>query len=212
MPSPTLTHLTDPTSALLAPTAAVLAESFNPAEDPISGIVYAGIPDLEGFTALRFRQRLYDAVERLQVVVAEADGAPGAVMIVNPPGTMDDEPGPTPYSAELEAQTPPEVVAARNELGDALHKFEANAFGNDTYYLSFICTAPSARRRGLAGALIRSLVAQAEAAGAFVTLTTQSDENVKYYSSFGFRVIDRMDIVSRGLPMPFIAMTNRPAA
>lgn len=90
MASPTLTHLTDPKSALFTPTAAVLAESFNPAEDPISGIVYAGIPDLEGFTALRFKLRLYDAVERLQVVVAEADGGAGAVMIVNPPGTMDE--------------------------------------------------------------------------------------------------------------------------
>ncbi|KAL1406857.1 hypothetical protein Q8F55_006266 [Vanrija albida] len=208
----TLTRLTDPGTPLFARTAAILAESFNPADDPISGIVYAGTPDLEGFTALRFKQRLYDAIARLEVFVAEADGTPGAVMIVNPPGTMDGEPGPTPYSAELEARTLPEVVAARDECGDALHEFEGRAFGNETYYLSFLCTAPSARRRGLAGALIRDLIARAERAGAFVTLTTQSEDNVKYYTAFGFRVVDRMEVTSRGTPMPFIAMTNRPAS
>lgn len=77
------------TASALEPAAAVLIECFNPTNDPISQQVYRDVPDVEGYNALRMRSRLYESVRSLEVTIARVDEGVGAVMVVNPPGTLD---------------------------------------------------------------------------------------------------------------------------
>jgi GNAT superfamily N-acetyltransferase len=84
---------------------------------------------------------------------------------------------------------------------DAVHPPEPHAF------LHTLGVEPRAQRRGTGAALLERLIAEAEAAGVAIHLTTSTPENLPYYRRFGFEPDGE-----RGLPrdVPLWAML-RPA-
>ncbi|BEI93372.1 uncharacterized protein CcaverHIS019_0510000 [Cutaneotrichosporon cavernicola] len=104
-------------------------------------------------------------------------------MILKHPACPRD--GPTPYDAELndmpaQAQARGEFLHARS---DAL-----KAAAGDGYHLSWLGTVPKHRGRGMAGALVRLALERAKADGSPLRLSTNSAENVEYYTRFGFTI------------------------
>lgn len=69
------------------------------------------------------------------------------------------------------------------------------------YYLSAVGVLPSAQGRGLASALIRPILAQADARGLTAYLETMTDENVPLYERYGFVVREQLAVPESDLRM-----------
>ncbi|WOO86231.1 uncharacterized protein LOC62_07G009716 [Vanrija pseudolonga] len=139
--------------------------------------VYAGVRDLEVWSARR-----------------EGDDEPGAAMIVAPPGV---EWGKTPhadneFSREMDARQTEDLRETRKTMW-AYKAQVAAAFGPEgetpRYSVCWLATAPGRQRQGLAAALISHVLDRAHAEANYVTLLTQTKENVKWYLRFGFKVL-----------------------
>jgi len=61
------------------------------------------------------------------------------------------------------------------------------------FYLALLAVDPSAQGRGVGGALVAPMLAQADAAGAIAYLETQKPENVAWYGRFGFVETGRIE-------------------
>jgi predicted N-acetyltransferase YhbS len=58
------------------------------------------------------------------------------------------------------------------------------------WYCLLLAVEPARQRRGIGGALLRSIQARAAAAGVAFYLETDVPENVPYYEGHGFRVVE----------------------
>lgn len=77
----------------------------------------------------------------------------------------------------------------------------AHTAGRHYLYLAVIGVAPEAQRQGLAGRLLRALLAEADQARQPVYLETEAESNVGLYERFGFRVLKRIAIPPAALPV-----------
>ncbi|MEJ5977920.1 GNAT family N-acetyltransferase [Novosphingobium sp. PS1R-30] len=68
----------------------------------------------------------------------------------------------------------------------------------DWWYLQFIGVRPAAQGTGLGGAIVRSGLALAQAAGMPVYVEVMNPDNFGYYRHVGFQVIDEFDIPDGG--------------
>lgn len=66
------------------------------------------------------------------------------------------------------------------------------------WYLSTLATDPPRQRTGVGAALLASGLARCDATRLPAYLETQKEENVAYYSRFGFRVVNEVDLPMGG--------------
>lgn len=66
-----------------------------------------------------------------------------------------------------------------------MDELETHAFGDETYYISFLATAMWARGKGLAGVLLRHILDKARAEGRLTTVTASAEYNVSHLCEAG---------------------------
>ncbi|WP_445155478.1 GNAT family N-acetyltransferase [Arthrobacter sp. Hor0625] len=64
--------------------------------------------------------------------------------------------------------------------------------GSKYWYLATMGTAPERRRLGLGGAVLSPVLAQCDETGIPALLETSSEDNVRFYSQFGFEVTSEL--------------------
>ena len=67
-------------------------------------------------------------------------------------------------------------------------------------YVIILGVAQKHQRQGFGSKLIRHVIAESEKTGLPIYLETSTDENVAFYKSLGFRVIDKITIPKMNLP------------
>ena len=73
--------------------------------------------------------------------------------------------------------------------------------GKSYIYLQVIGVAPTLQGQGYGGKLLRALFEQSEQAGVALYLETETEDNVRMYEHFGFRVIQEITLPVVNLPM-----------
>lgn len=89
---------------------------------------------------------------------------------------------------------------------DAVH---ARVIKRPHWYLSALGVAPDFQRRGIGGALLAPVLARADAAGTACYLETQTEDNTRFYTRYGFAVVEKGEVPGHGWPM--WAMLREPA-
>ncbi|BEJ13979.1 hypothetical protein CspHIS471_0311530 [Cutaneotrichosporon sp. HIS471] len=186
--------------------AKLLASCFD-LNDDLYAALYGNVPDPEAFLDLYFRSRGYESVRDDEVYVVEAAGLIVAAAVVVPPGPRQKR-ADTPYSDELRRNTPDDVADKQKLFHEVVDELETEAFGDETYYVSFIGVAHWARGKGLAGAIIRHVLNRARADGRLVTLTTTTKGNIPMYEKFGFKVIQTAEVTLSRTRLDIWAMDN----
>ncbi|CAK9780426.1 acyl-CoA N-acyltransferase [Cutaneotrichosporon oleaginosum] len=186
--------------------AKLLASCFD-LDDELYAALFGDAPDPLPLITLYFRSRGYESVRDDEVYVVEAAGLIVAAAIVVPPGPRRQREA-TPYSDELKRETPPDVTEKQKIFHEVVDELESEAFGDDTYYLSFLGVAPWARGKGLAGALLKHVVDRARADGRLVTVTTTTEGNIPMYEKFGFTGIQSAEVTLGRSRLDIWAMDN----
>ena len=73
--------------------------------------------------------------------------------------------------------------------------------GKPYIYLQIIGVASKFQGQGFGGKLIRALIERSEQHGKYIYLETETEDNVKLYERFGFKVIKKVSLVGINLPM-----------
>jgi GNAT superfamily N-acetyltransferase len=73
--------------------------------------------------------------------------------------------------------------------------------GRPYIYLLLLGVKTAHRGKGLGGLLLRALMADCDAQGLPIYLETETEENVRMYEHFGFRLIKKVTLDKLGLPM-----------
>ncbi|KAL1408103.1 hypothetical protein Q8F55_004906 [Vanrija albida] len=214
-----LTRLTPADDAAARDAAHVLAAAFDPADHHVQRALLAelSLAQQREATRLQMLQAVWRGVRDKEVWVATSEGAIGAVMVVAPPAAAraQAERPASPYDGELAALTPPAAVGAFAALQAASWAAQAAAFDppkEEGYHVSLLGTAPGSQRRGLAGALVRSVLARAREERRAVTITTYTEENAAYYVRLGFVERARNTFDVRGVPVTFWILSAVPGA
>jgi len=76
-----------------------------------------------------------------------------------------------------------------------------NSAGNPYMYLLLLGVRVVHQGKGLGGSLLRALMADCDAQNLPIFLETETEENVKMYEHFGFRLIQKITLEKLGLPM-----------
>jgi ribosomal protein S18 acetylase RimI-like enzyme len=76
-----------------------------------------------------------------------------------------------------------------------------NTGGRPHVYLLLLGVRTAYRGKGLGAALLRTLIADCDKQGLPLYLDTETEENVRFYEHFGFRVIKRITLENLRLPM-----------
>jgi GNAT superfamily N-acetyltransferase len=101
------------------------------------------------------------------------------------------------------------------EFFPLLHDTKHDVLGprdDDSYYLVYLGTRPSARGRGHAKKLIAHMTARADREGRATYLESSAESNVAYYERFGF-VAKKTIALKRGLkPVVLHIMVREPRA
>jgi ribosomal protein S18 acetylase RimI-like enzyme len=82
--------------------------------------------------------------------------------------------------------------------------------GRAFIYLQIIGVAPRHQGKGFGGRLLRAIIAESEQEGRPLYLETETEENVRLYERFGFRVIRKL--ILPGLELPMWEMAREPGA
>ncbi|GMK53580.1 hypothetical protein CspeluHIS016_0101660 [Cutaneotrichosporon spelunceum] len=186
--------------------AKLLASCFD-LSDPAYDAIYGDAPDASALLNLYFRTRSYESVRDDTVYVIEAAGLVVAAAVVVSPGPKQKREE-TPYSDELQRLTPAASAAKMKHYHEVVDELEAEAFGDETHYISFLGVAPWARGKGLGGAIMRHVMTRARADGRLVTLTTTTEENLPMYEKLGFKVVQTAEATLGRTPIGFWAMDN----
>ena len=62
------------------------------------------------------------------------------------------------------------------------------------YYINIIGVAPESQGQGFGGKLLRALIEKAEKEGKSIYLETETEENVKFYEKFGFKLMKKITL------------------
>ena len=76
-----------------------------------------------------------------------------------------------------------------------------NSAGRPYMYLLLLGVRVAHQGKGLGGSLLRALMADCDAHNLPIFLETETEENVKMYEHFGFRLIKKITLDKLGLPM-----------
>ncbi|MFI5035251.1 MAG: GNAT family N-acetyltransferase [Acidimicrobiales bacterium] len=97
--------------------------------------------------------------------------------------------------------------------GFAYFKASAKAHQRDPHwYLNLLMTEPAEQRRGVGAALMEDGLTQIDAEGVGTSLETQNEENVTYYSRFGYELRSTVHPVAEGPSLFSLWRPPRPRA
>jgi len=83
----------------------------------------------------------------------------------------------------------PAAVGRLSRLMGAMEALHHQVVPSDHWYLWLLATEPARVRQGIGGALMRPVLARADAAGHPVYLETHREANVRFYSRHGFEMV-----------------------
>jgi GNAT superfamily N-acetyltransferase len=118
-----------------------------------------------------------------------------------PPGAAGTDPLPADVAAALAGEVPrlhgerAVVVAASEALVSAVRPTGPH------WWLWALATRPTARRRGLAGAVIAPVLQRCDAEGLAAATSAHSWANVRWLRRFGFVVVETTETADRELPL-----------
>lgn len=196
--------------------AAGLALAYSFAADPLSVYLLSG-DNLKPEQAwkLHVRIMMYTfAAYRLRGIVTAMGPDYDAVAMWTPPGKFMDDCWATLRSGtwRLGYQLPAEARRRFfDELVPALHKTRERVMGsrnNDCYYLCYIGTKPSARGKGYASKLIRSMTDKADAENRPMYLESSAQGNIGFYTKFGFRIKTQIELTRAADPVLLYCMVR----
>jgi len=100
-----------------------------------------------------------------------------------------------------------------NEFLPLLHDTKHNVMGprdNDSYYLVYLGSKPSARGKGYARKLIEHMVERADNEGRATYLESSAEGNLKYYEKFGFGASCDIQLERAEKPVKLHIMVREP--
>ncbi|PHH79428.1 hypothetical protein CDD82_2392 [Ophiocordyceps australis] len=198
--------------------AAGLALAYSFAADPLSVYLLSG-DKLEPEQAWKLHVRIMAytfAAYRLEGIVTALGPDYDAIAMWTPPGKFMDGCWTTLRSGtwRLAYQLPSEARRRFfDELVPALHNTRERVMGsrnNDCYYLGYIGTKPSARGKGYASKLIQSMTDKADAENRPIYLESSAQSNIGYYTKFGFRIKDQIELKRAATPVLLYCMVREP--
>ncbi len=182
----------------------VLARAFR--DNPLNVAVVRGAPERRLRANRAGTRGLVEVAQRHDAVwtVREGGRLAGA-LIGTPPGEYPLPP--PPLRDRLRCVRRQGLRVARRwarvfRALEVLHPLEPH------WYLGTLGVDPDAQGRGLGGALLRTWLGHADAAGASVYLETDLERNLRFYAREGFTVVRRTEV----LGVPVWCMQRAPAA